>query len=402
MATTEIRATGAAARPESPAVRERQSVEWWAWIGIAWLAFWAYVLIRWVTGPYFKTVPTGPVQPPEWMRALFTVWQAAALPMVATGLFLLVVRPWRRNRDVPLDGLLFIAFLFMSLQDAGSDFFGYWYTTNSHLLNMGSYYQDIPGWLAFARPGHAVVWAPLFHMIEYPFGMFVPVLGGCALMRWWKRRWNLPGVALVAMVYPVMMIWDLIIEGSFTNLGFYVMQGGRSSFFPDSYSKFPLLEPVFIATLLTPVVALRFFRNDRGETLVERGVNRLAVSDGRKVLLRALALIGFIQVNYLLMYNIPVATYMGAKPGVWPQQVQALPYLTDGLCGATTDRLCPGPGVPLTQQAWVNSKTGQVEGPAYELGRGGAESYALHRKQVPLNSVPLTAFGGRLLSDRSR
>jgi Spirocyclase AveC-like len=213
-------------------------------------------------------------------------------------------------------------------------------------------------------------------------------------------------VALVALVYPLMMVWDLIIEGAFTNLGFYTMAGGRLSFFPDSYSKFPLLEPVFIATLLTPVVALRFFRNDRGETVIERGVDGLRVSERRKVLLRALAVIGFIQLNYLLMYNIPVAAYMGVKPGVWPAQVQAYPYLTDHLCGATTGRLCPGPGIPLTQQAWVSARTGQprgrLRGPGSQLGSRGAERSARNLQQVPLASSPLKAFSGRVLGDRSR
>jgi hypothetical protein len=225
-------------------------------------------------------------------------------------------------------------------------------------------------------------------------------------MRKVHARWHLPPVALVALIYPLMMIWDLIIEGAFTNLGFYTMAGGRLSFFPDSYSKFPLLEPVFIATLLTPVVALRFFRNDRGETLVERGVSRLRVGNGRKVLLRALAVIGFLQLNYLVMYNIPVAAYMGAKPGTWPAQVQAYPYFTDHLCGATTDRLCPGPGIPLTQQAWVSARAGlprgRLRGPGSQLGTQGAELNIRKLQAVSLASQPLVALSGRFLGDRSR
>jgi len=381
-------------------------VEWWAWIGVAWLVFWAYVLIRWVSGPYFKSVPTGPIEPPAWMSLLFTAWQAAAIPLVAVAVYFLVIRPWRRRGTVPLDGLLFIAFVVMALQDACSDFFGYWYTTNSHLLNMGSFINDIPGWSAFGRPGAQVPWVPLFHLIEYPFGMFVPVLAGGWLMRKAQPRCGLRPLALLAFVYPMMMIWDLIIEGAFTNLGFYTMAGGRLSFFPDSYSKFPLLEPVFVATLLTPVVALRYFTNDRGETWVERGASKLRVSDGRKVLLRAVALIGFTQLNYLVMYNIPVAAYLGAQPGIWPAQVQARPYFTDSLCGAGTNRLCPGPGIPLTEQAWVSAQPGlprgRLRGPDSELGDQGAKASARQLDVVPLGSQPLVPFSGRVLGDQSR
>ncbi|MBA3035376.1 MAG: spirocyclase, AveC family [Desulfobacterium sp.] len=336
--------------------KSRPAVVWWAWLGGAWLLFWAYVLIRWVTGPYFAPVPTGAVDPPGWMNAIFVVWQVACLPLVAIGLYFLVYKPWKRNRNVPLDGLLLITFMVFSLQDAGSNYLGVWYTVNSHLWNMGSFYNEIPGWLAFGRPGAVVPYAPLLHLIEYPLGLFTFCFIGSGLMNFARKRWSWGPIKLILFIFPFMMIYDLVIEGTFQTIGFYTMAGGKISFFPDTYEKFPIIETIFIACLNIPVLALRYFKNDKGETLAERGINSMVISDGRKQLLRLLALIGATQTIFLACYNVPMAAFMGSNPGKWPTDITSRPYFTNGLCGAGTDRLCPGPGVPLTQTAWVTTR----------------------------------------------
>jgi len=50
-------ATGTrAARPAIAADRVIVPAKWWAMLGAAILAFQAFVLVRWLTGPYFKHV----------------------------------------------------------------------------------------------------------------------------------------------------------------------------------------------------------------------------------------------------------------------------------------------------------------------------------------------------------
>jgi hypothetical protein len=335
--------------------KSRPAVVWWAWIGGAWAVFWAYVLIRWVTGPYFTPVPTGAVNPPTWMNAVFITWQVLCYPIIAICIFFSVIRPWNRNRTIPLDGMLFIAFMFMSLQDSCSNFFGYWYTVNSHLYNMGSFTNDIPGWMGFGRPGAQVPWAIFFHPVEYAVSFFPYCYIGSRVMNFCRTRFNLKPVMLILTVFPVCMLLDLVLESLFQTLGFYTMAGGHLSFFPDTYEKFPVIETLFIALMTVVVVGMRYFKNDKGETRVERGLNSMVISDGRKQWVRLLALIGATQTIFLFCYNIPIAAYMGVNPGVWPTDVTSRPYFTDGLCGAGTNRLCPGPGVPLTQTAWVTT-----------------------------------------------
>ena len=73
--------------------KPRPAVVWWAWIGGAWLVFWAYVLTRWVTGPYFTPVPTGAVPPPTWMHVLFIVLQCIGPVFIVLMSYFFVIKP---------------------------------------------------------------------------------------------------------------------------------------------------------------------------------------------------------------------------------------------------------------------------------------------------------------------
>ena len=46
-----------------------------------------------------------------------------------------------------------------------------WITYNSWLVNWGSWYNDVPGWMAFGKPGHMVLEPPLFIPFAHGFGM---------------------------------------------------------------------------------------------------------------------------------------------------------------------------------------------------------------------------------------
>src|SRR5262245_14873843 len=50
-------------------------VKYWAFAGAVITAFMAYVILRWITGPYFERVPTGPTPIPGWMKVSLIAWQ---------------------------------------------------------------------------------------------------------------------------------------------------------------------------------------------------------------------------------------------------------------------------------------------------------------------------------------
>jgi hypothetical protein len=82
------------------------------------LTFEAVVLIRWVSGPYyFARVKPGPTRPPGWMKPVMDLWQIAGLLGAAFCLYWFVLRPWRRERRLTVDGLLVLAFATLWFQD---------------------------------------------------------------------------------------------------------------------------------------------------------------------------------------------------------------------------------------------------------------------------------------------
>src|SRR4051794_24534035 len=98
-------------------------VAWWALIGAIFLAFAAYVMISWITGPYFERVPSGPSVPPLWMRVILISWQAIGIPVGLGLIYWFLVRPWRRERRITFDGLLVLSCFLVVWQDPLSSYF---------------------------------------------------------------------------------------------------------------------------------------------------------------------------------------------------------------------------------------------------------------------------------------
>jgi Spirocyclase AveC-like len=367
--------------------------QWWSLLGAGFVLFWAYVLLRWVTGPYFHNVPGGPSQMPLYMKISTITWQAAAIPTVGFMAWRMLIRSWRRERIIATDGLLLIAFIVLMWQDPVSSFFGHWYTYNSHMFNMGAFTQDIPGWRAFGSPGHQQAYPLLFMFLAYPGSFFVGCWICSFVLRRVHRRWPTVGVGRALLIcFLAMMAFDVVLEGFFwLPLGYYAEPGGHLSLFPDTYHKFALSEMPTVGALFALCGCLRYFKNDRGETFVERGIMRLKISHRRKTVLRSLALIAAVQLIYLMTYQIPLGGYVAANPARWPTDIQSRSYFTDGLCGPSTNRLCPGPGIPLTMDYQVNFK-GQLVGPG-----------TVRPRIVPFNvNHPADPYGGRVVGSNSR
>src|SRR6266487_4428631 len=185
-------ATSLSAGPALPtSVEQKQNlpVKIWAFFGALVVAFEVWVLLRWVTGPFFERVPTGPSDPPTWMKAILTGWQVASIPatLALTGWF--VVRPWIRDRHIGVDGMLVIAFLTMWFQDPISSYGGHWFTYNTWMLNRGSWVNSIPGWNSFGRPGAMLSEPILFTPFAYCYVFVIVMFFGSWVMRKLRSRW---------------------------------------------------------------------------------------------------------------------------------------------------------------------------------------------------------------------
>jgi hypothetical protein len=167
-------------------------------------------------------------------------------------------------------------------------------------------------------------------------------------MRAARRRW--PQITTAGMIlcsFVACCLFDLLAEGLiWMPLGIFEYPGGHWSIFPDSYHKYPLNEMVTVGAVFTGLACLRYFVNDRGQTVVERGIEQVKGSPGRKLVLRFLAVAAAGQLIFLLTYNIP-NTFIGLNSAPWPDDLQKRSYFLDNVCGGQTNRLCPQPGVSI-------------------------------------------------------
>jgi hypothetical protein len=162
-----------------------------------------------------------------------------------------------------------------------------------------------------------------------------------------------------------MCLFDIAFEGIiFMPLGIWEYPGGHLSIFPSTYHAYPLHEMITTGAMFTGMAALRYFRNDRGETVVERGAERIR-SPRRRTLARLLAVVAAVHVVMFVCFNLP-NYFVGTHSNQWPADLQKRSYFLDGICGEGTDRACPSPATPLVK----NDNSGKGGGSAY-LTRDG-------------------------------
>jgi hypothetical protein len=351
MATVEsagIRIGGRESAAAAVEARATLPVQVWATVGGLALAFMLVIWAKWVTGPYFKAVPAGPSHQPTWMHDLQIVWQPVFAVVAFGFLYSFLVRPWRRDGRPSTDGLLCAAIFFLFFQDPLSSFTGHWFTYNVNLWQMGSWVNEIPGWMAYGQPGANVGEPLVFTGAVYVWAFFGMVLLGSFIMRRAAARWPRLGTpSLIAICFLSLVIGDVVLEGFiWLPLGFLSYPGGHWNLFAGTWHQYPIHEGITASALFTGLASLRHFRNDKGETFADRGIDKLRLSTGPKTALKFLAFIGASQVIMLVTYNIPVATLIASHPAKWPTSIQARSYFTDGVCGQGTNRLCPQPGLP--------------------------------------------------------
>lgn len=350
-------------RRQAPRTTRTQPVVYWAVLGALTLAFILFVWGKWITGPYFEPVVVGPIGPPTWMkiaiRSLEVIFPVAGL---YAG-WRVLIRPLWRERRVTLDGQLFVICIFMWFWDPMGNYLTPTYLYNSYAVNMGSWLNDTPGYLGPGKPG-AMVSEPLLNLGIYMSAIFGGMVLACWFMRKVQERWPHFGPARtlgVALLFFIVL--DILVEAIIWMPAGHYHEGGfpGPSLFPNSYHKFPLIEPIWGgAWWLALTAVLRYFKNDKGETIAERGLSSLKGGPVKLGFIRFLALLAAMSVAYNVTFTIP-ALFMTKFQTTWPEEVQAHSYFTNGICGAGTDRMCPGPGVPIPRgndSAYLNRQGG--------------------------------------------
>ena len=173
---------------------------------------------------------------------------------------------------------------------------------------------------------------------------------GAAIMRRTKARW--PGISrlgLVTVCLAVMVPFDIVFEGIvFMPLGSWEYPGGHVKIFADTYHAYPLNEALTTGAIFTMFACIKYFANDRGQCLAERGAEQLGGGAKRITTLRLLAVFGLVTAAMTLGYSVP-NIWFGAHSTEWNEDIQKRSYLTY-TCGEGPGIACPGPDIPLLRK----------------------------------------------------
>lgn len=338
---------------------EKKPVKAWAVVGAAWMAFYAYILIGWLTGPNTKRVPAGPTEMPSWMTTVIDIYVPIGMAAALFCVYWFIVRSYRRERRVTTNALLLATmFGILWIQDPWVSYLQPVFTFNSYMFNAGSWVADVPGWqsIAAGKPGAMQAYPVMFLIPLYAYALFTVTILCARLMGKAKARWpSLGNLALLSGCWLFASLVALAAEGAWLRLGFYGYWEAIPSLtlFHGHYYQVPLYESALLGLWWTAFAALVYYKNDKGETLVERGISEVRTGSAGKVALRLLALIGAASCIYMVSYNIPYQLF-NMKAAEWPADVQKRSYLTNGICGPNTDQACPSPDLPISKRGAVH------------------------------------------------
>ena len=307
-------------------------------IGALLLAFEAYVLARWITGPHFTATATGPDRLSSGKQALFTVLQIAVSAALIPCLWFWVIRPWRRAGRMTTDGMFAVAGGLLFFWDMCMNYRSVALFYNSDLVNLGAWANGSwPGWTS---PHGNLLPEPLLIVPEaYTTLVFVQIMLVLWVVRRIKRRLGFLGTC--AAIVGGLFVTDTIIEGTVLRTGLYAYPGAiRSlSLFAGRTYQVPLTETFFFGGLgLGAVAILMYFRDDQGRTIVERGLDRIRAGERTKQLIKFCAIFGAVHLAFIVLYMVPsqwVATHSDAFPKGYPS------YLTNGMCAKRCGTIVP-------------------------------------------------------------
>jgi hypothetical protein len=353
MATVETRPEAFSLRPSSVDEQVERNrtlpIAWWGAIGAGFLAFAAYLILKWLISGQAHRVPSGATPLPDWMKIALSVQQwglaAAALALI----YFKAIRPRLRAGRFSFDGLMILSFGLMWWSDPMYNYFQLGFNYNAWFVNLGSWVGGIPGWMSPHpdRTPQPLIWLPAVYICAF----FAMVLIANLIIRRlyaWRPRLSIPSVWLITFI--PMMVAGTLWEATFMRLGSHSYAGAIRGLAlnPGKFYEFPVYQGITASILYTTWGAMRFYRDDQGRSFAERGIDKLRVGARAQGWLRFFAISGAVTTIFFLGYHLPNALF-SLEGGAWPQSVQQRSYFTSGLCGPGTGTACPGPDIPIAR-----------------------------------------------------
>lgn len=318
----------------------------WALIGLGFISFELFVWGTWMMSENFRRPFVDVASVPDLTKQVIHITQVISPLVCAIIIGKFLILPLFRERRFGFDGMLLIAWFFLWFQDPLGNlvstqlyYSSYWYSFGSWTL--GSF----PGWISPA--GNQLPEPILVMGFGYLWLGFAASVFACWVMRKMRDRWprvSAPELMLVALM--ICLTLDIAAEVALAAAGTFAWPGaikGLTLFHGKPY-QFPLYEGVLFGSVFVAAACLRFYRDDKGNSVVERGVDRLPIPRSGKTLVRFLAIFGFMHLYMATVYSIPMNFFgMHSDPFLeYPA------HLENGMCvvGPNKDQ-CPGPGIAM-------------------------------------------------------
>jgi hypothetical protein len=333
------------AAPAAVPPKKFSPIKLWALLGVLWMALAAYMWATWATAPGFGATPQGPQRASEGLHTLHLVLQIVSTVIVAGLLFTFTALPLIRRRPVGFDGLFLPGLLVTYSLDPLANYFNFTFLYDADFFNRGSWGNLAPGFMA---PNQQLLAEPLLFLSGmYVWGGFGAALAGCWFLRTMRAKFpQLSMATLLVIMYVVFCAGIFVFEGIFIIRIFqvYSIAGPHEiTVFDGQRYQYPLHEMALFGVWCVTMTSLRYFKDDRGQSLAERGAQRLPGSPRMKKLVSFAAVVGFCVTGTFFAYFVPYQVF-SLKADTFPNVPS---YLINGICGEGTRYACPGPKVPI-------------------------------------------------------
>lgn len=353
---------------ESPRRAGSSPVVLWAIVGVLCLIVVLTGWVRWVSSADFAPTPHGPDPISTPHLVILRILEVGSLLGAAVIVVIYLIRPLLRERRLTLDGMMIIAMALGWFWDPMANYVNYSFLYNNYAWNYGSWVRFIPGWETPGAPGNFVepVWV-VGAWIWWCFGGAVLL---CAILqKLHARRPHWSTLRLFVVLAVVVVAVDLPAESIFLRTQAMVWGGAPASLtlWSGDFYRFPLPESLLVVSFMFGFTAVRYFKDDKGRSFVEKGVDNLRVPSWAKGLVSLCAVIGFLHFWAIVGYNLPLQ-FVAVKADTFPP----LPsYLRSQVCGTGTDYACPSDAVPIPRRGSLHITPNDPRLPAAVRDRQG-------------------------------
>jgi hypothetical protein len=309
-------------------------------VGAVYLIACGVTFVRWVTSGDFHRTPPGLDVPPDWLPLALHTLDVVSVGLGASVLYLFVLRPWHRTKQLPANGFLLLACFGLYPLDVVFSYVQPYFTYNAYHLNFGSWLNEVPG--ALAPNGHLLAQPLLAWGSGYGWCMLLPALAASRVVSWLRARW--PGIGLASLFG---LLWigfagftaiDIVFGIALRSYVWFNVVG-RFSVFDGHWYQYPLYEPILMGFFWALLTFVAHFRDDRDLTVAEQGLEAYPENSQGRGIRRFLAIEGLLVVLYVFAFLVPSQLFV-LHADTLPRDAPS--YLQGGSCG--TQHPCPVPG----------------------------------------------------------